>query len=349
MRYSAAFLSYIMHWMVPRPGLTLLVLVVPLSLLSSISQGQLPGDPQHSSIQKLAYEAGWYADYGRGYSMVESLADAGAGSIRSTIYVRDPFESKPREIAEGEFPTWSPDGSSLAYCTRDGNFYGQIRIVNADGKGNRKLTHLKSGACFPEWSPDGKEMVITLIEGISTRLAIVDQNGTFLRELGDGRTAHWSPDGKQLVFLRPISRLKQGSSIWIMRADGSEAREILEDGSRTVQAVWLPDGEGILFTSQREGTSAAFTVGLDGKNVRKLGADPLMNWFHPVLSPDGKSLLVESATLPDANPRMVSVVQIDAATRRAKMLAAGNHFSVLWGQTVEPKAQQVEKNPPLAH
>jgi hypothetical protein len=74
-----------------------------------------------------------------------------------------------------------------------------------------------------------------------------------------------------------------------------------------------------------------------------------MNWFHPVLSPDGKSLLVESATLPDANPRMVSVVQIDAATRRAKMLAAGNHFSVLWGQTVEPKAQQVEKNPPLAH
>jgi Tol biopolymer transport system component len=340
-----------MHLMVSRLSLAFLVILIPLSLLSSISFGQLPGDPQHSSIQKLAYETGWHADAtgGSTSSLAEITAYVGSDPIRSEIFVRDPFESKSREIAEGEFPTWSPDGSSLAFCTRDGNFYGQIRIVNADGKGNRKLTHLKSGACFPEWSPDGKEMVITLIEGISTRLAIVDQNGALLRELGEGRTAHWSPDGKQLVFLRPISHLKQGSSIWIMKADGTEAREILEDGSRTVQAVWLPDGAGILFTSQREGTSAAFTVGLDGKNVRKLGADPLMNWFHPMLSPDGKSLLVEAATLPDANPRMVSVVQIDAATRRAKMLAAGNHFSVLWGPAAEPKAQQAEKKLPRSH
>jgi Tol biopolymer transport system component len=338
-----------MHLIVPRPGLALLVLVVHLSLLSSISLGQLPSDPQHSGIQKLAFEAGWYLPAGAGsaYSLVESVANGASAPIRSSIYVRDPFESQPRSIAEGEFPTWSPDGSRLAYCTRDGAFYGQIRIVDANGKGSRQLTHLKSGACFPEWSPEGNEIAITLIEATSTRLAIVDENGTLLRELGVGRTAHWSPDGKQLVFLRPLSHLRQGSSIWIMGADGSGAKEILEDGSRVVQAGWLPDGAGILFSSERDGPAAAFTVDLDGKNVRKLGADPLMNWFHPVLSPDGKSLLVEAATLPDAAVRRVSVVQIDADTRRAKMLAIGNHFSVLWEQT-GPKAQKAGKNPPLA-
>ena len=308
---------------------------------------------QHSSIEKLAFEGGWHFDAGAGSanSLVEGVANGASEAIRSNIYVRDPFESQPRSIAEGEFPTWSPDGSRLAYCTRDGAFYGQIRIVNANGKGSRQLTHLKSGACFPEWSPKGNEIAITLIdvEGTSTRLAIVDENGMLLRELGVGRAAHWSPDGKQLVFLRPLSHLRQGSSIWIMGADGSGAKEILEDSSRAVQAGWLPDGAGILFSSERDGSAAAFTVDLDGKNVRKLGADPLMNWFHPVLSPDGKSLIVEAATQADAAVKRVSVVQIDANTHRAKMLAIGNHFSVLWEQTAEPKAQKAEKNPPLAH
>lgn len=347
MRHCAAHLSEKVHLHVPRPGLTLLVLVVPLLFFSSISPGQSPGNPQHSSIQKLAFEAGWYlgSGTGSGNSQVENAANAALHPIRSNIYVRDPFESKPRWIAEGEFPTWSPDGSRLAYCTRDEAFYGQIRIVNANGKGSRQLTHLASGACFPEWSPDGKEIAITLIKGVSTRLAIVDETGTLLRELGDGREAHWSPDGKLLVLLRPMPHLQQGGSIWIMGVDGSGAKEILEDASRVVQANWLPDGAGILFTSERDGLAAAFTVDLDGKNVRKLGADPLMNWFRPVLSPDGKSLIVEAATQPDATVKRVSVVQIDANNHRATMLAVGSHFSVHWEQTADPKAQKAEKNP----
>ena len=338
-----------MESMIRRIILTLPALLIFLVFFSSVSLGQQPGDAQHSIIQKLAFEGNWYvgASTGGGGSQVEGFASQATQRAKGNIYVQDPFESKPRWIDEGQYPTWSPDGSRLAYCTTIGTNYGQIRIVNADGKGKHQLTHLKTGACFPDWSPDGKEIAITLFEGNSTSLAIVDENGTLLRGLGPGSEAHWSPDGKQLMFLRPLPHTQIGSSIWIMRADGSEAREVLEDGSHFVQTSWLSNGSGILFSSEREGMSGVFTVDLEGKKVRKVGSDKLTNWFDPVESPDGSSLIVDVATPENSPIRKVSVVQMDAHSHGAKILVAtGDHFSVVWGHKAGADAQKVDKAPP---
>jgi Tol biopolymer transport system component len=337
--------------MIHRRSLMLQGLLAPLLLFSSISRGQQPSDAQHSIIRKIAFEANWYvgSSTGGGGSQVEGNANEADQRAKANIYVKDPFESKPRWIDEGEFPTWSPDGSRLAYCTTIGPNYGQIHIANADGKRKRQLTHLKTGACFPEWSPDGKEIAITLFEAISTSLAIVDESGALLRNLGPGSDAHWSPDGKQLLFLRPLPHTKIGSSIWVMRADGSEAREILEDSSHTVQTNWLPNGAGILFASERGGLSAIYSVDLEGKNVRKIAADASMNWFRPAESPDGNSLVVDTATPSESAVRRVSVVEIDARAHTAKMLVAmGDHCSVFWGPAREANSPKAEKKTPPA-
>ena len=337
--------------MIHRRRLMFPALLAPLLLFFSIARGQQPSGAQHSTIQKIAFEANWYvgSSTGGGGSLVEGNENEANQRAKANIYVKDPFEAKPRWIDEGEYPTWSPDGSHLAYCTTMGLNYGQIHIVNADGKGKRQLTHLKTGACFPEWSPDGKEITITLFEATSTSLAIVDENGALLRNLGPGSDAHWSPDGKQLIFLRQLPNTKIGSSLWIMRADGSEAREILEDSSRSVQTNWLPNGAGILFASERGGLSAIYVVDLEGKNVRKIAADPSMDWFHPAESPDGNSLVVDAATPPESAVRRLSVVQIDARAHTARMLVAvGDHCSVFWGPVGEANSPKAEKKTPPA-
>ena len=278
--------------------------------------------------------------------MVEGNESQASQRAKSNIYVKDPIESKQRWIDEGEYPTWSPDGSRLAYCTTIGTNFGQIKIVNADGKGKHQLTHLKTGACFPEWSPDGKEIVITIFEGTSSSLAIVDENGTPLRGLGAGSEAHWSPDGKQLLFLRPLPHEQIGSSIWIMRADGSDAKEILEDGSHSVQTSWLPNGAGILFSSEREGLSAIFTVDLEGKKVRKIGGDPSTNWLYPAEAPDGSSLIVDVATPANSPLKRLAVIQLDVHSHGSKVLVpAGDHCSVVWRHKEQADAQKVDKNP----
>jgi Tol biopolymer transport system component len=297
----------------------------------------------------MAFEARRYiATTGGGGSFVEGAENLAAQRTTGNIYIKDPVESKPRWIDEGEFPAWSPDGTRLAFCTTAGSNYGQIRIVNADGKGKRQLTHLKTGVCFPEWSPDGKEIVVTLFEPTSTSLAIVDENGTLVRNLGPGSEAHWSPDGKQLLFLRPMPLSRVGSAIWIMRADGSDAREILQDSSRSVQASWLASGKGILFSSGRAGLAAIFTVDLEGNNLRKIAADPTKNLFRPTESPDGRSLVVEAATAEGAPIAGAAVMQVNPQTHSATVLAVGDHSCVFWGHVDEATPQNATKTPPAS-
>jgi len=47
-------------------------------------------------------------------------------------------------------PTWSPDGSKIAFVRKDG-----IYVMNADGSGQRRLTDAGGG---PAWSPDGSKI-----------------------------------------------------------------------------------------------------------------------------------------------------------------------------------------------
>jgi Tol biopolymer transport system component len=54
--------------------------------------------------------------------------------------------------AEDMFPTWSPDGSQIAFQSdRDGN--SEIYVMNADGINLRNLTNNPADDTLPAWYP----------------------------------------------------------------------------------------------------------------------------------------------------------------------------------------------------
>src|SRR6266540_3826189 len=54
----------------------------------------------------------------------------------------------------------------------------------------------------------------------------------------------WSPDGKQMLF----TRLHKGRmGVWLMQADGSNPRPLLQDETPHFDGCWAPDNKTIAF------------------------------------------------------------------------------------------------------
>ncbi len=110
----------------------------------------------------------------------------------------------------------------------------------------------------PQVSPDGSKCVFSVktIDSEKNRylshLWLADLQTGEVRQFTFGEVSdsapRWSPDGKHIAFVRTDLREKR-SQIWLIRADGGEARPLtkLDEGS-VGEPVWSPDGQKIAFT-----------------------------------------------------------------------------------------------------
>ena len=84
-------------------------------------------------------------------------------------------------------PAWSPDGKKIVFASGlcpqlervevgSGNehYNTELWIINTDGTGLNRLTHLDLGVRDPTWSPDGKYLAFTVISSICDQLFIID-------------------------------------------------------------------------------------------------------------------------------------------------------------------------------
>lgn len=108
----------------------------------------------------------------------------------------------------------------------------------------------------PNVAPDGHAVVFTVGEvdvdknTQDRQLWVVTPNGTGLRKITtDGRNtgARFSPDSKSIAF---ISTRGGSGQIWIMDADGRNARQVTRLSSEADGVIWAPDGKSLIFTSE---------------------------------------------------------------------------------------------------
>ncbi len=100
-------------------------------------------------------------------------------------------------------PTWSPDGSQIAFFSlRSGNY--DIWLMDADGNNQRQLTDDPADDRRPTWSPDGKYIVFDSDRAGSRDVWILEIESRQTRQLTSGEAwdsfASWSPDGSQIAY-----------------------------------------------------------------------------------------------------------------------------------------------------
>ena len=154
-------------------------------------------------------------------------------------------------------------------------------------------------------SPRGDEIVFDLLGD----LYLVPLAGGQAKRLTGGNAwdmqPRFSPDGEWIAF---ASDRAGGDNIWIIRRDGSGARQVTKEDFRLVNSpAWTPDGEYIAarkhFTSQRSLGAGEIWLyhrsGGAGVQMTKRPNDQ-KDAGEPAFSPDGKYLYYSQDTTPGA-------------------------------------------------
>ena len=185
-------------------------------------------------------------------------------------------------------PAWSPDGQQIAFVSRrDSNF--EIYAMRADGSGQRRLTRNAWRDSDPVWSPDGRQIAFVS----NWQVWVMNADGSGQRRLTHNGarnfTPRWSPDGQRIAFERRVGRVNYGRcngcgraakfEVWVMNADGSEARMLAQDSA---EPVWSSDGGKLAFTKilrrdLRSGgpvESDIYVMNADGSGQRNLTRTP---------------------------------------------------------------------------
>jgi Tol biopolymer transport system component len=198
--------------------------------------------------------------------------------------------------------------------------YPSFDIFSAkpDGTDLKRLTNTPGYDAEGTISPDGKKILFTSTRDGDLELYDMNIDGTNQRRLThdlgyDGGGWH-SQDGQWIVWRanRPktpeeIKRYKElfaknlvmpaKMELWIMRADGTQQKQITFNGAANFAPYFYPNGKQIIFASNmydpKGGNFDLFLINRDGTGLEQITFDQNFDGF-PMFTNDGKQLIWES-------------------------------------------------------
>jgi Tol biopolymer transport system component len=225
-----------------------------------------------------------------------------------------------RDLFIDSYPTWSPDGRSIAFTGNLGRTV--IDIINADGTQRRRLTRRSGDDGLPAWSPDGRTIALDNNTTREIDLTNIDGSRQPLTHRASSLPT-WSPDGMHIAFVSGDGRrlaLTSGD-IYVINVDGSGERLVAQNGTFP---AWSPDGTKIAFLRNGPNWSrdaSIWIMSADGSNERRLWSHSdeggALSW-----SPSGNSLAFTYDS---------EIYTIQSDGRRARRVTlAGDNLDPAW-------------------
>lgn len=266
---------------------------------------------QLSDIQSREFKPTWspdgsqiafisYSDLGSGLYVMN--AD---GSESKLLYpaIRNAYYGSRSSV---ESPTWSPDGTRIAFAAQPWNSGAsterELYMIKADGSGLQRLTYRVGGDSNPTWSPDGSKLAFQAHPPGGPRYylpeiyVLADFNPSH-QPLTDtaysDRVPVWSPDGTRIAYVwGRVSRdpeLRDDGEIRISNSDGSETKQLTDNNSTDSRPAWSPDNSRIAYVSDYDGDADIYTIDADGSGIKRLTNNDHPD-SRPVWSPDGSRI-----------------------------------------------------------
>jgi Tol biopolymer transport system component len=187
-----------------------------------------------------------------------------------------------------------------------------------DGTDVKQITKTPSYDAEAVISPSGKKITFTSMRDGDLDIYTMDLNGKNVKrltnEIGYDGGPFWSYDSQWIVFrahhpegekdITDYKRLLKENlirptalDICVMKADGSNKRQITNNGKANFAPYFFPDGKRVIFASNMADPKGRdfdlYAINIDGTGLERITFNPTFDGF-PMFSPDGKKLVFAS-------------------------------------------------------
>ena len=175
----------------------------------------------------------------------------------------------------------SPDGRHVAYGWQ-GRSSCDLRIVDVDGSEPRILYRDDeiANVLLRDWSRDGQHILATFSmkdgTGRIVVVSVADGSAQVLKTFdaasgsGAGPIMAFSPDGRFVVYDARSNAESPNRDIHVLSVDGTRDSVLVEHAANDYVLGWAPDGNWVLFASDREGTLDVWGIRVEDGRPRGL-------------------------------------------------------------------------------
>ena len=275
-------------------------------------------DGPHTSLYKMPVTSGeaikvvedvvdgdWSPD-GKRIGFVRRTPNEGKlGAAILVVGANGEAEHKVAEIEGGTLkgPRWSPDGRSIAAVKNPAQPGSPSSIFVADVEGGKSRTIAATAGGFAilslVWTGSNDDVLYSQAESVS----VTGAAGRILRQnltSGGTETVFWSPYASLTFDIVANGTLVLGTGSahqnireFSLRGGDTKGRSLTRGNSTDRQPRYSPDGESVVFSSNRSGNLDIWEVSTRDSTERRITADPAEDW-DPAFTADGKKIMWSS-------------------------------------------------------
>ncbi len=281
---------------------------VLLSKKYTVNANQMRALAHHISdevYQKLTGERGVFST-----RIAYILVKRAIGKTQYSLEVADMDGNNPQSLLVSSepimSPTWSPNGTQIAYVSFEKK-HAQIFTVNVATGQRRLLTNFPGINGAPAWSPDGRQLAVVLSKSGSPKIYTVDLATGGMKQITFGEAIDTEPryaaDGRSILFTSGRGGTPQ---IYRLSLGDGQVNRVSYDGNYNARASYTPNAQSIVMLHRQDQQFNIGVLSVASGRIMSLTDSPMDE--SPSVAPNGRLVLYATRV---QNKGMLGIVSID--------------------------------------